>query len=151
MTVIDIAGLVKGAAEGQGLGNAFLSHIKAVDGIFHMIRAFDDPDVVHVEGDINPIRDVEIIHEELRLKDEEFMTKLVSANAKDVARLGKGGNATDKDKKEQFEVMQKVLKWIAEDKKDLRAGDWTGKEIEIINQWMLITAKPVVYLVILFD
>jgi obg-like ATPase 1 len=77
LTVIDIAGLVKGAAEGEGLGNAFLSHIKAVDGIFHLCRAFDDADIVHVEGDVDPVRDMEIIHNELRLKDIEFMTKQV--------------------------------------------------------------------------
>lgn len=62
--------MVKGASEGQGLGNAFLSHIKAVDGIFHLLRAFDDPDVIHVEGELDPLRDIQIIHEELRLKDE---------------------------------------------------------------------------------
>ncbi|KAJ3315432.1 hypothetical protein HDV04_002974 [Boothiomyces sp. JEL0838] len=147
LTVIDIAGLVKGAAEGQGLGNAFLSHIKAVDGIFHLTRAFDDADIVHVEGDIDPVRDLQIIHEELRLKDAEFMNKLVEASRKDVLRLGKGGNAQDKEKKENFEVMLKVQKWICEDKKDLREGNWTAKEVEIINTWFLITAKPVVYLV----
>ncbi len=72
--MIDIAGLVRGASEGQGLGNAFLSHIKAVDGIFHLVRAFEDPDVIHVEGELDPVRDIQIIHEELRLKDEgEFI------------------------------------------------------------------------------
>jgi obg-like ATPase 1 len=118
-----------------------------VDGIFHLCRAFDDDEIVHVEGDVNPVRDLEIIHEELRLKDEEFMNKLVETNRKDVARLGKGGNAADKEKKEIFEVMCKVQKWISEDKKDVRDGDWTGKEIEVINTWYLLTAKPVVYLV----
>lgn len=68
LTVMDIAGLVKGAAEGQGLGNAFLSHIRAVDAIFHMVRAFDSTEITHVEGDVDPIRDMTIIHEELRLK-----------------------------------------------------------------------------------
>ena len=147
LTVIDIAGLVKGAAEGQGLGNAFLSHIKAVDGIFHLCRAFDDADVVHVEGEVDPIRDLQIIHEELRLKDEEFINKQVDSKRKDVARLGKGGNATDKLKKEEFEVLTKVQDWISTQKKDVREGEWTGKEIEIINTLQLITAKPVVYLV----
>jgi GTP-binding protein YchF len=89
LTVIDIAGLVKGAAEGEGLGNAFLSHIKAVDGIFHLCRAFDDADIVHVEGEIDPLRDLKIIHEELRLKDAEFIDKLVLANKRDVERMGK--------------------------------------------------------------
>ncbi|CAF4284131.1 unnamed protein product, partial [Adineta steineri] len=71
LNVTDIAGLVKGASEGQGLGNAFLSHIKACDGIFHMVRIFDEADIIHVEGTVDPIRDIEIIHDELRLKDLE--------------------------------------------------------------------------------
>lgn len=71
LNVVDIAGLVKGAAEGQGLGNAFLSHIKACDAIFNLCRAFDDEDVIHVDGEVNPVRDLETIAEELRLKDEE--------------------------------------------------------------------------------
>lgn len=72
---MDIAGLVKGAAEGQGLGNAFLSHISACDGIFHLCRAFDDADVIHVDGEVNPVRDLDTISEELRLKDEELLLK----------------------------------------------------------------------------
>ena len=150
MTVIDIAGLVKGAAEGQGLGNAFLSHIKAVDGIFHLCRAFDDAEIVHVEGEIDPVRDLQIIHEELRLKDEDFLNKLVNASRRDVERLGKGGSAQDKEKKEQFEVMVKAQKLVCDEKKDIRAGEWNGKEIELINTWFLLTAKPVVYLVFIY-
>ena len=64
-----IAGLVAGASEGEGLGNAFLSHIQAVDGIFHVVRAFEDPDIMHNEGDVNPVRDMEIINNELFAKD----------------------------------------------------------------------------------
>src|SRR5690349_12696881 len=82
LTIIDIAGLVKGASSGAGLGNAFLSHIRAVDGIFHMVRAFSDPDVIHVEGEIDPIRDMETIHQELRLKDSEFLTKQIETLSK---------------------------------------------------------------------
>jgi obg-like ATPase 1 len=100
--VIDIAGLVKGASEGAGLGNAFLSNIRAVDGIFHVCRAFDDADIVHVEGEVNPVRDLAIIHEELRLKDLEFLEKNVDKLGKEVARIGNGGTATDKLKKEEF-------------------------------------------------
>lgn len=143
----DIAGLVKGAADGQGLGNAFLSHIKAVDGIFHLVRAFDDAEIVHVEGEVDPVRDLAIIHEELRLKDQEFIDKLVAVSEKDVIRIGKGGNAADKEKKEQFEIMKKVQDWVCTQKKDVRTGDWSVKEVELINQWLLLTAKPVVYLV----
>jgi len=73
LNITDIAGLVKGANEGAGLGNNFLSHIKAVDAIFHMIRVFDDPDISHVEGSIDPVRDLEIITNELIAKDIQFM------------------------------------------------------------------------------
>jgi obg-like ATPase 1 len=69
LSITDIAGLVKGASEGAGLGNAFLSHIQAVDGIYHVVRAFDDPDIVHEEGEVDPIRDMEIIIGELIAKD----------------------------------------------------------------------------------
>merc|ERR1712110_662944 len=75
LNVVDIAGLVKGAHEGQGLGNAFLSNISACDAIFHCVRAFSDEDIVHVEGDVDPSRDLEIIHNELRLKDLEMINK----------------------------------------------------------------------------
>ena len=146
LTVTDIAGLVRGASEGQGLGNDFLSHIKAVDGIFHLCRAFDDDEIVHVEGEIDPVRDLEIIHEELRLKDAEFITKQVNAGKKDIARIGKGGNSQDKSKKEEFEILVKLQEWICEQKRDVRDGEWSSKEIDTINPLQLLTAKPVVYL-----
>ncbi|CAG8563172.1 1718_t:CDS:2 [Funneliformis caledonium] len=147
LTVIDIAGLVKGAATGAGLGNNFLSHIRAVDAIFHVVRAFSEEDVIHVEGELDPIRDLEIIHNELRLKDEEFLTKKIEELSKVTARVGKGGSAADKAKKEELEITQKVLKIITEDNKDVRKGDWNNKEVEIINSLLLLTAKPVIYLV----
>ncbi|GAA5815165.1 hypothetical protein MFLAVUS_008671 [Mucor flavus] len=145
LTVIDIAGLVKGAASGAGLGNAFLSHIKAVDAIFHVVRAFDEADVIHVEGELDPIRDMEIIREELRLKDIEFVTKQAAELAKDARRIGNGGNAQDKAKKEEAATVHKILEWIQAGN-DVRHGDWSNKEIEIINGLHLITAKPVIYL-----
>ncbi|KAK6624989.1 hypothetical protein RUM43_005280 [Polyplax serrata] len=88
LNVVDIAGLVKGAAEGQGLGNAFLSHIKACDAIFHLLRAFEDEDVTHVEGEVNPVRDLEIIAEELRLKDEEYLNQQLEKLERTVLRGG---------------------------------------------------------------
>ncbi|KAI8089219.1 GTP-binding protein YchF [Halteromyces radiatus] len=145
LTVIDIAGLVKGASSGAGLGNAFLSHIKAVDAIYHVVRAFDEPDVIHVEGELDPLRDMEIIREELRLKDEEFLSRQVTELGAAVKRVGHGGNAQDKAKKEEFAVMEKVYEHIKSGK-DVRHGTWTNKEVEFINGYHLITAKPVVYL-----
>jgi obg-like ATPase 1 len=143
--VIDIAGLVKGAASGAGLGNAFLSHIKAVDAIYHVVRAFDEADVIHVEGELEPLRDMEIIREELRLKDEEFLTKQATELSNVAKRLGHGGNAADKAKKEEAVTVNKVLDWVKEGK-DVRHGTWTNKEIDVINGLHLITAKPVIYL-----
>ncbi|ORX66616.1 GTP-binding protein YchF [Linderina pennispora] len=145
LTIIDIAGLVKGASEGAGLGNAFLSHVRAVDGIFHVVRAFNDPDVVHVEGEVDPGRDLDIIHSELRMKDIAFLSKTIDEQAKNIARLGNGGNADDKKKKEEFGTLEKVLEFLKSGK-DVRKGDWTNKEIYVINQQMLLTAKPVIYL-----
>ncbi len=143
LTVIDIAGLVKGASEGLGLGNAFLSHIKAVDGIFHVVRAFADEDVTHVEGDINPIRDLEIIVEELRLKDAEFLTKGLEA-----AKKALRGHENDKERAFTVTTMQKLYDWVVEGGKQVRFGDWNAKEVlEVINPLQLLTAKSVVYLV----
>lgn len=140
LNITDIAGLVKGAHEGKGLGNAFLSHIKACDGIYQMIRIFDDEDIVHVEGAVDPIRDIEIICEELRLKDIEYVQKIHDDLEKKVVRNN------DKTLKPEFEVLQKVLHMLKEEKKWVRYGDWAERDIEILNKHLLITSKPVIYL-----
>ena len=140
LNVTDIAGLVKGASEGQGLGNAFLSHVGACDALFHLCRAFDDDEVTHVEGEINPTRDLDIISNELRLKD---LTYLAGAIDK-VEKLATRGN--DKTKKPEAECLAKVKK-ILEDGKFVRQGEWSEKEIEILNKHLFLTAKPIVYLV----
>jgi len=141
LNVTDIAGLVKGAAEGQGLGNAFLSHIKACDAIFHMTRAFDDDDVTHVEGDVNPVRDLKIILDELRLKDIEYVE---SAYDK-LEKLAVRGN--DKKLKPEYDTICKVRKLLVEDERHIRFCDWDAKEIEVLNKHLLITSKPMIYLV----
>jgi len=141
LTVVDIAGLVKGAAEGQGLGNAFLSHIRAVDGIFHVVRAFESEEVAHVEGDVNPIRDLQIIHEELRLKDEEFLVKRKAELER------KGGNRGVKEFKQEYDVVCKAMELVIDKKTDIRYGEWTSKDAEDLNTMQLLTAKPVIYLV----
>jgi obg-like ATPase 1 len=89
---------------------------------------------------------LQIIHEELRLKDEELINKTVKSLERDVNRIGKGGNSQDKAKKEEYEIYCKLQNWICELKKDVRDGEWSGKEIEVLNPLQLLTAKPVVYL-----
>lgn len=144
LTVYDIAGLTRGASTGAGLGNAFLSHIRAVDAIFQVVRCFDDAEIIHVEGDVNPTRDLDIISEELRLKDIEFVEKALE-NQKKKTRQG-GQSLEQKKAREEEATIEKILAWI-KDGKDVRKGDWTPKEIEVINPLFLLTAKPVVYLI----
>ncbi|KAH9068258.1 P-loop containing nucleoside triphosphate hydrolase protein [Lactarius deliciosus] len=146
LTCIDIAGLTAGASTGAGLGNAFLSHVRAVDGIFQVIRAFDDAEVIHVEGDVDPIRDMEIIQTELRLKDIEWVQKQVEGLKKTGRSLGSNSLA-DKARKEEIATVEKVLKCLSEDSKDVRKGDWTNKEIDCRQLVLsLLTAKPKDYI-----
>ncbi|WFD16404.1 hypothetical protein MARU1_002441 [Malassezia arunalokei] len=146
LTVIDIAGLTSGASTGVGLGNAFLANVRAVDGIFQVIRAFDDADIVHVEGDVDPTRDMEIISTELRLKDIEWVEKALD-NARKNARSAGNNSLEDRKKKEEVAIIEKVLKCLQEDNMDVRKGDWNAKEVDVINSLLLLTAKPVIYLV----
>ena len=92
---------LKGASTGAGLGNAFLSHVRAVDGIFQVVRAFDDAEVIHVEGDVDPIRDMEIIQNELRLKDIEWVQKQTE-NLKKTGRSLGSNSLVDKARKEEI-------------------------------------------------
>ncbi|KAJ6894867.1 hypothetical protein NC652_028572 [Populus alba x Populus x berolinensis] len=140
LEIHDIAGLVRGAHQGQGLGNSFLSHIRAVDGIFHVLRAFEDPDIIHVDDIVDPVRDLEVISAELRLKDIEFIERRIE----DVEKSMKRSN--DKQLKIELELCQKVKAWL-EEEKDVRLGEWKAADIEILNTFQLLTAKPVVYLI----
>ncbi|CEF67024.1 Obg-like ATPase 1 [Strongyloides ratti] len=140
LNVTDIAGLVKGASEGQGLGNAFLSHVSACEALFHVCRAFEDEDVTHVEGDVNPVRDLEIINNELRLKDLNFLEPAL----KKVETLAIRAN--DKTKKVEYDTLLRV-KEVLESGKPVRSATWNEKEIEVLNKYLFLTAKPIVYLV----
>lgn len=126
LTVYDIAGLTRGASTGAGLGNAFLSHIRAVDAIFMVVRCFDDAEIIHVEGDVDPCRDLDIVSEELRLKDIEFVEK---AHENYVKQTRRGGQSLEMKKLvEEQKTVEKVLAML-KDGKDVRKGDWSPKEV----------------------
>lgn len=144
ITVFDIAGLTKGASAGEGLGNAFLSHIRAVDAIYQVVRCFDDAEITHIEGDVDPVRDLQIISDELRQKDIEFTEKHLEGVEKVVKR---GGQSLEvKNKKEEAATVNKILE-LLKDGKRVYNQEWTPKEVEIINGMYLLTAKPTIYLV----
>ncbi|MHB1404293.1 MAG: redox-regulated ATPase YchF [Desulfitobacteriaceae bacterium] len=134
---VDIAGLVKGASKGEGLGNRFLSHIREVDAIVHVVRCFEDSNVVHVEGSVDPKRDIETIEYELILADLESVDKRWERTSK----LLKSG-----DKKAQAEVaLLDRLKETFDQGRPARALTFTEEELEILKSFPLLTAKPVLY------
>lgn len=126
LTIYDIAGLTRGASTGAGLGNAFLSHIRAVDAIFQVVRCFDDAEIIHIEGDVDPVRDLTIISEELRIKDIEFTEKALE-NVKKLTRRG-GQSLEMKKLKEEEATVEKVLA-LLKDGGDVRKGTWSPKEV----------------------
>lgn len=140
ISIFDIAGLVAGASEGEGLGNAFLSHIQAVDGIFHVVRAFPGEDVMHNEGEVDPVRDLDIITNELFQKDLQHIAKVLPEVERLIARKN------EKPLQEERDLLLKVKEMI-ENKQPVREGHWTGKEIEVLNKHLFMSSKPVVYLV----
>jgi obg-like ATPase 1 len=141
LTVTDIAGLVKGAHEGQGLGNAFLSNIQAVDAIYHVVRGFKDDEVEHVEGSLDSYRDLDIISNELRLKDSAIVKARLATVEKEHMR-----NKQDKAKKQEFDTLTAASE-LLDNKKDIRNGKWTPLDADLLNEMQLLSAKPVVYLV----
>jgi GTP-binding protein YchF len=133
----DIAGLVKGASKGEGLGNKFLSHIREVEAIVHVVRCFEDSNVVHVEGSVDPIRDIETINLELILSDIEVLERRIDKTKKS-ARSG--------DKKAQEELaFAERLKTHLESEKPARTLEMSDDERELLKQFFLLTSKPVLY------
>ena len=133
---VDIAGLVKGASKGEGLGNKFLSHIREVDAIVHVVRCFEDTNITHVDGSIDPIRDIETINLELILSDVEIIDRRIDR----VKKAMKG----DKTLASELELLERV-KMAMEDGKPARSLDYTKEESEIIKDVALISLKPVLY------
>ena len=137
LEVVDIAGLVKGASKGEGLGNKFLSHIREVDAIIHVVRAFENSKIIHVEGSIDPIRDVEEINLELILSDLESVNKRLEKSQKSF-RCG------DKKLQAECELLAK-LKTLLENEQPVRNYPANDDEKELIRSFFLITSKPVIY------
>ena len=134
---VDIAGLVKGASHGEGLGNKFLSNIREVDAIVHVVRAFEDENIVHVEGSVDPVRDIETINLELILSDIEILDRRIDKTKKSL----KGGDKTFQTQLEFYERLRAHL----ESGKCARAMSMTEDELEMLADVSLLTLKPVIY------
>ena len=134
---VDIAGLVKGASKGEGLGNKFLSHIREVDAIVHVVRCFEDPNIVHVDGKIGPSRDIETINMELIFADMESLEKRIDKTKKAM----KGG---DKKYQAELTLLEKIYANL-EEGKGARTLSYSKEENEILKEISLLTLKPVIY------
>ena len=137
LKLVDIAGIVKGASEGQGLGNKFLTHIREVDAILQVVRCFEDPDVIHVTGAVNPVSDIETIEIELMLADIQTLDNALSK----AERTAKSG---DKDAKLRADVIKKCLAHLATDE-PLRKLTFDENEAKAVASFGLMTAKPILY------
>jgi hypothetical protein len=135
--IVDIAGLVRGASKGQGLGNQFLANIREVDAIIHVVRCFADDNIVHVEGRVNPVSDKEIIDLELQFKDLESIEKKY-------ARVEKAARVGDAKAKVELEILNRVKTALLHGK-SVRAVGLTDEEKEVISDLQLLTVKPVIY------
>lgn len=135
---VDIAGLVKGASQGEGLGNKFLSHIREVDAICHVVRCFDDENIINVNSSVDPVRDIEIINLELILADLETVTKRYDKLYK-LARVG------EKQSEKELEILVKIKSALenGQNARTVKAND--EDEQKIINSFFLLTTKPVIY------
>lgn len=135
---IDIAGLVKGASKGEGLGNQFLSHIREVDAICQVVRCFEDENITHVEGKVDPIRDIETIKLELNLADLEVVDKRIQ-------RLEKKAKAKLKEAIHEHEVLTKIKKALDENS-SLRNLDFADEDLKLIKSFNLLSLKPMIYI-----
>ena len=134
---VDIAGLVKGASKGEGLGNKFLSHIRETDAIVEVVRCFEDGNVVHVDGSVDPIRDIETINLELIFSDIEIVNKRLDKARKNLK--------ADKKYQEEIDLLEKILKTL-EQGISARAIDFTDDEKVLVKDMFLLTTKPILYI-----
>ncbi|MCB0767422.1 MAG: redox-regulated ATPase YchF, partial [Flavobacteriales bacterium] len=135
--IVDIAGLVKGASKGEGLGNQFLANIRECDAILHVLRCFDDPNVVHVDGSVDPVRDKEVIDIELQLKDLET----VEARIKKVEKQAQIG---EKEAKRRYELLSRIRVALLKGQ-SARSVVTANDDPALLNEFQLLTTKPVLY------
>lgn len=135
----DIAGLVKGASKGEGLGNKFLSHIREVDAIVEVVRCFDDNNIIHVESSVDPIRDIEIINIELILADLEVVETRLSKIGK------KASMSKDKETIKEVELLNRIREALIQNK-PIRSLDFTSEELAMIKAFNFLTLKPIIYM-----
>jgi ribosome-binding ATPase len=141
MQFVDIAGLVKGASQGEGLGNQFLSHIRETDAIMHVVRCFEDIDVTHVDGTVDPVRDADVVKLELALRDLDTLDKKL---AKDKKLAGQATAPDAKEAKVRVSILER-LKVLLDDGKPARLAGLTEDEIALIRDLGLLTLKPMFY------
>ena len=134
---VDIAGLVAGASKGEGLGNKFLSHIREVDAIVHVVRCFEDSNIINVNGNVDPVRDIEVINLELILADLDSVTKRLEKGSK-LVKVG------DKSASKEVELLTKI-KQVLEEGKMARTLNFDEEEQKIVKEFFLLTTKPVIY------
>ncbi|MCB9170244.1 MAG: redox-regulated ATPase YchF [Flavobacteriales bacterium] len=135
--IVDIAGLVKGASKGEGLGNQFLGNIRECDAILHVLRCFDDPNVVHVDGSIDPVRDKEVIDIELQLKDLETVEARI-------AKVQKQATTGDKDAKKRYDLLTRIKDHLLKGR-SARAAITSNDDPGLVSEFQLLTTKPVLY------
>src|SRR3954462_2847409 len=135
---VDIAGLVRGASKGEGLGNQFLANIRETHAVVQVVRCFEDENIIHVEGSVDPVRDIETIQIELALADLASCEK----RRDKATRAAKSGG--DKDAKRELEILDKILP-VLEDGRPARAANLTDDERAIVKSWFLLSTKPTIY------
>ncbi|CDK26851.1 unnamed protein product [Kuraishia capsulata CBS 1993] len=146
LKIFDIAGLVRGAATGEGLGNQFLSDIRAVDGIFQVVRGFQSDEITHIEGSVDPVRDLTIVQDELLLKDMEFAENSIERLQRQLKnRSGKSPQEL-KDIKEEVDTLTVALDYLMDGRRIASNKQWSDSQIEILNRNNFLTAKPCVFL-----
>jgi hypothetical protein len=134
---VDIAGLVKGASQGEGLGNKFLAHIREIDAIVHVVRCFQDDQIIHVAGQVDPAFDKGIIDHELQLKDLEMVGKRI-------LKVEKQAKTANKEAQKEFSLLQSVEAWL-EQGRNIRDMSLDTDRMQLVKSWQLLTAKPVIY------